>query len=131
MRAFEPGPGFALLAFLALCVGPAGAQGVPTTILTNATVIDCSGAPPKADATVIIRGGRIAEVRAGRYEGQGGDGIRVFDLAGILFEVPFPVGEIIVFLQGETVLVIPRIAWNHRYAFRVRRISLVEESLHL
>ena len=53
-----------------------------TTILTNATVIDATGAPPRADSTVVIRGNRIVEIRAGRYQGAEGDGVRVFDLAG-------------------------------------------------
>ena len=53
-----------------------------TTILTNATVIDATGAPPRADSTVVIRGNRIVEIRAGRYQGPEGDGVRVFDLEG-------------------------------------------------
>ena len=53
-----------------------------TTILTNATVIDATGAPPRVDATVVIRGNRIVEIRAGRYQGPEGDGVRVFDLEG-------------------------------------------------
>ncbi len=33
------------------------------TILTNCTVIDCTGAPPKKDMTVVIEGDKIAEIK--------------------------------------------------------------------
>ncbi len=72
-----------LCAMIVLLGQPIAAQEAPMTIvLTNATVIDGTGAPPMADATIVIRGNRIAEVRSGRYEGPEGDGVRVFDLQG-------------------------------------------------
>jgi len=56
---------------------------VKTTILTNCTVIDCTGKPAMPDMTVIIDGAKIAEVKPGRYEQEGGQGeVRVFDLEG-------------------------------------------------
>ncbi len=72
-----------LCALVVLPAPPIGAQETAlTTILTNATVIDATGAPPRADSTVVIRGNRIVEIRAGRYQGPEGDGVRVFDLQG-------------------------------------------------
>lgn len=72
-----------LCTLVVLLAHPIGAQQTAlTTILTNATVIDGTGAPPRADSTVVIRGNRIVEIRAGRYQGPEGDGVRVFDLEG-------------------------------------------------
>jgi len=72
-----------LCALIVLLGHPIAAQEAPLTIvLTNATVIDGTGAAPMVDATVVIRGNRIAEVRSGRYQGAAGDGVRVFDLRG-------------------------------------------------
>jgi imidazolonepropionase-like amidohydrolase len=50
------------------------------TILTNSTVIDCTGKPPMVDMTVVIEGDKIAQLRPGPYEAAAGDGERVFDL---------------------------------------------------
>jgi imidazolonepropionase-like amidohydrolase len=53
------------------------------SILTNCTVIDCTGNPPLKDMTVVIEGDRIAELRPGAYQAAAQDGeTRVFDLGG-------------------------------------------------
>lgn len=52
------------------------------TILTNCTVIDCTGAPPKKDMTVVIEGDKIAEIKSGTYKGAAKQGERVLDLEG-------------------------------------------------
>ncbi len=52
------------------------------TILTNCTVIDCTGKPPKKDMTVVIEGNKIAALKPGRYQQPAGEGERVFDLEG-------------------------------------------------
>ena len=52
------------------------------TILTNCTVIDCTGNPPQEDVTVVIEGGKIAELRPGGYGEADSQGGRVFDLEG-------------------------------------------------
>ena len=52
------------------------------TILTNCTVIDCTGKPPMQDTTVVVKGDKIAEVKPGTYREATGEGERVFDLKG-------------------------------------------------
>jgi imidazolonepropionase-like amidohydrolase len=53
------------------------------TVLTNCIVIDCTGANPQEDVTVVIDGDKIAELKAGTYHQQGQDPrIRIFDLDG-------------------------------------------------
>jgi imidazolonepropionase-like amidohydrolase len=72
----------ACLALLATA-GSSGAQEAePTVILTNGNVIDATGGPLLENATIVIRGNRIAEIRSGRYEPGADAGVRVFDLEG-------------------------------------------------
>jgi len=52
------------------------------TILTNCTVIDCTGKPPMKDMTVIIENDKIAELKAEMHSQAAGEGERVFDLEG-------------------------------------------------
>ena len=53
------------------------------TVLTNCTIIDCTGKAPLADMTVVIEGDRIAELKPGTYKQAAGDGkVRVLDLEG-------------------------------------------------
>jgi len=53
------------------------------TILTNCTVIDCTGQPPLKDMTVVIEGDRIADLKLGSYQPADGEGeVRTFDLEG-------------------------------------------------
>jgi len=53
------------------------------TVLTNCTVIDCTGKPPMKDMTVIIEGEKIAELKPGVWEQAPREGkVRVLDLEG-------------------------------------------------
>ncbi len=52
------------------------------TILTNCTVIDCTGKPPVKDMSIIIEADRISELKAGMYIPTAGEGERVLDLEG-------------------------------------------------
>jgi len=52
------------------------------TILTNCTVIDCTGKPPQEDMTIVIEGGKIAELKPGIYREAARERERVFDLEG-------------------------------------------------
>jgi imidazolonepropionase-like amidohydrolase len=53
------------------------------TILTNCTVIDCTGNPPLKDMTVIVEGDRIAKLRPGAYQAAAQEReTRVLDLEG-------------------------------------------------
>jgi imidazolonepropionase-like amidohydrolase len=53
------------------------------TVLTNCTVIDCTGSSPMKDMTVVIEGEKIAELKPGGWEQTTGEGkVRVFDLEG-------------------------------------------------
>ena len=53
------------------------------TVLTNCTVIDCTGELAKKDMTVIIKGDKIAELKPGLYQQAAGEeDVRVFDLEG-------------------------------------------------
>ena len=63
-----------------LASAPANAQ---TTVLTNATVIDATGAPPIEDAAVVIDGNRIAAIHTPSASAPDpGDDARVIDLGG-------------------------------------------------
>lgn len=62
------------------------------TVLTNCVVIDCTGKPPMEDMTVVITGGRIAEIKRETYDPSPGEtNVRVFNLTG---SDSNPVGEI-------------------------------------
>jgi len=53
------------------------------TVLTHCVVIDCTGKPPMEDMTVVITGGRIAEIKRGIYDPSPGEtNVRVFNLEG-------------------------------------------------
>ena len=52
------------------------------TILTNCTVIDCTGNPPMKDMTVVIESDKIAELRPGVHQHAAEEGERVLDLEG-------------------------------------------------
>lgn len=52
------------------------------TILTNCTVIACTGKQPMRDVTVIVEEDKIAELKAGPYNQAVGEGERIFDLEG-------------------------------------------------
>jgi len=52
------------------------------TILTNCTVIDCTGKPPLKDTTVVIDGDQIAQLRPGVHGEPAGKAERIFDLEG-------------------------------------------------
>ncbi len=63
-----------------LASAPTAAQ---TTVLTNATVIDATGAPPIADAAVVIEGNRIAAIHSPSSTApDAGSDARVIDLDG-------------------------------------------------
>ena len=50
------------LFFFLVCPLSDGAQKNDALVLTHITVIDCTGAPPKPDSTVIITGSQITAV---------------------------------------------------------------------
>jgi imidazolonepropionase-like amidohydrolase len=52
------------------------------TILTNCTVIDCTGKAPMKDTTVVIEGDKIVQLKPGTHQQPPGEGERVFDLEG-------------------------------------------------
>jgi imidazolonepropionase-like amidohydrolase len=53
------------------------------TVLTHCTVIDCTGKPPIKDATVVIIGNTIIEIKKGAYAKPAGEkNIKVYDLKG-------------------------------------------------
>jgi predicted amidohydrolase YtcJ len=52
------------------------------TILTNCTVIDCTGQPLLENTTVVVEGEKIAELQPGIYRQAARAGERVFDLEG-------------------------------------------------
>jgi imidazolonepropionase-like amidohydrolase len=52
------------------------------TILTNCTIIDCTGKLPKKDSTVVIDDNKIAELKPGSYTLPQEGETRVFDLEG-------------------------------------------------
>jgi imidazolonepropionase-like amidohydrolase len=66
------------LPLLALC-GLASAQSATTTVLTHATVIDGTGAPPQQDMTIVMQQGRIRDMAPGLAPPAGAT---VVDLSG-------------------------------------------------
>jgi dihydroorotase-like cyclic amidohydrolase len=53
-------------------------------LITNATVIDCTGAPARDDCDILIVDGLISRVGpAGRENGRDGPGVRVIDATGL------------------------------------------------
>jgi imidazolonepropionase-like amidohydrolase len=58
-----------------------------TTLLTNATLIDGSGSPPQSNMTIVIEGGRIADIRPAPQSPAPTPGTTVVDLTG-KFVVP-------------------------------------------
>ena len=52
------------------------------TVLTNCSVIDCTGNPPRKDMTVVVEGEKISALTPGTYKEAAGEGERVFDLEG-------------------------------------------------
>jgi imidazolonepropionase-like amidohydrolase len=52
------------------------------TILTNCSVIDCSGQPPMKDMSIIIEDDKIVELKAGLYNQTPSEGERILDLEG-------------------------------------------------
>ena len=53
-----------------------------STLLTNALLVDCTGNEPRERASVVVEGGRIAEVRTGDSGPTAGHGA-IFDCAGM------------------------------------------------
>lgn len=52
-------------------------------VLTNCSVIDCTGQPPMEDMTVVIEGNKIAEIKKGAYtKGEGKKNVKIYDLEG-------------------------------------------------
>lgn len=74
-------PAFMVL-FLAFFSTSAAAQRSGAIVIVNANVIDGVAAEPIRGATVVVRNGRIAEVRAGAAQAQAEAGARVIDLKG-------------------------------------------------
>ncbi|MEE8577114.1 MAG: amidohydrolase family protein, partial [candidate division Zixibacteria bacterium] len=65
--------------------GQAQSQGVDSvkTVLTNCSVIDCTGNPAQRDMTVIITGNEITSISKGAYQqSRQEDDVRVIDLDG-------------------------------------------------
>jgi len=53
------------------------------TVLTNCSVIDCTGKPPMENVTVVITGNTITEIERGTYrQSPAENNVRVFDLNG-------------------------------------------------
>ena len=76
-----------VMLFLASSSLLASYQGEPNvqqkTVLTNCTVIDCTGRPPMEDVTVVIVGNKIAEIEQGSYKKSAEEkNTKVFDLDG-------------------------------------------------
>ena len=66
---------------LASCAGDQDA--LLKTVLTNCTVIDCTGKPPMTDATVVIVGNRITEIKKETYNKSAGEkNVKVYNLEG-------------------------------------------------
>jgi imidazolonepropionase-like amidohydrolase len=75
-----------IVLFLILCsINFSYAQNGITkkTILTNCTVIDCTGNLPMEDMTVVVTNNTITEIKQGKYHPDSGEkNVRVFDLKG-------------------------------------------------
>lgn len=54
--------------------------GDQTTVLTNCNIIDCTGAAPLKNMTIVIKGNTITEINSGAYQGSTGPGIEVIDV---------------------------------------------------
>jgi imidazolonepropionase-like amidohydrolase len=77
------------LSLVAVALG-AGTAAAQTTVLTNATLIDGTGGPPRPNVTIVIERGRIADIVAtpqGRHMMEVPRGAAVVDLTG-KFVVP-------------------------------------------
>jgi len=76
------------------------------TVLTNCSVIDCTGKPPMEDMTVVITDDTITEIRSGTYRQSPGEtNVRVFDLEGSyvlpgLWNVHTHIGDLILDLKN-------------------------------
>ena len=73
-----------LLASAHLLASYAGDQDAPLkTVLTNCTVIDCTGNPPIKDVTLVIVGNTISEIKKGTYQKSAGEkNVKVLNLEG-------------------------------------------------
>ena len=73
-----------LLASDHLFASYAGDQDAPLkTVLTNCTVIDCTGNPPIKDVTLVIVGNTISEIKKGTYQKSAGEkNVKVLNLEG-------------------------------------------------
>ncbi len=69
---------YALAGAASLCL----AAEDPSTVLINANVIDCTGAPVQENMTVVITGNSIASITKGRPETTPGEDDSVVDLGG-------------------------------------------------
>ena len=73
-------------ALLLLLVSPpamVGMERTDVTVLTNSTVIDATGNPPREGATIVIEGNRIAAIYgSGDPQPEYAEGARVLDLQG-------------------------------------------------
>ena len=70
-----------LASLLAFMITPTGSAQPEITVITGATVIDCTGRPPIPDAIVVIEGGKIKAVgRKGKV--RPARGARVIDATG-------------------------------------------------
>ena len=57
--------------------------GTLKTVLTNCNVIDCTGAKPMKNMTVVITGNKITDIKRGMYRPSPGEKeVRLFDLKG-------------------------------------------------
>ena len=114
---FEVGVGsmhatlFAALAAALLCSASAIAQPI---ILTNATLIDGTGAPPQPGVTIVMDGGRIAEI----VQVQGGSTDKILA----------PTDATIVDLAGK--FVTPGIINGHGHVGRDRDLQLRQYALY-
>ncbi len=72
------------LASVSLFASYAEEQRAPLkTVLTNCTVIDCTGKPPIENVTVVILGNTITEIQKGAYaKSKGEKNTKVYDLEG-------------------------------------------------
>ena len=69
---------YALAGGASLCL----AAEVPSIVLINANVIDCTGAPVQENMTVVITGSSIASITKGKPDTTPGENDRVVDLGG-------------------------------------------------
>jgi len=70
-----------LMSVLWLTANPKEASSSVKTVLTNCTVIDCTGDGSRTNMTVVIVGNKIAEIRQGPYKKPAGEkNVRVLNL---------------------------------------------------